>query len=272
MNNLASCLTILFFLQFQMALCQEMRWDKIRHRPARSLDLLSVDGRDQMFTASQQGNIQQYTSLGDSMNIYSPVLRAKLTKLEAFWTTTIFLFSADLQQYELLDRFLNPIAGNRFRDEEVGVLRHATLGNGNVIWMLNETRLSLIKWDYRRNQLLQEQPLSLILPASELKVIDLVERKNLLFLQLENAGIYIFDNQGNFIRRLSSIPDVPVFISADYLYYVSNDLLYKTNYLLEKTTFHVLPDTVYKKVALTKQTVVFYGENGFDIYRRPNGL
>lgn len=272
MNTLATCLAILVFLPFQTALCQEMRWEKIRQIPATSLDLFSVDGRDQVFTANQQGNIQQYTSLGDSLNFYSPVLRAKLTKLEAFWTTTIFLFSADLQQYELLDRFLNPIASNRFRDDEVGVLRQATLGNGNVIWMLNETRLSLIKWDFRRNQLLQEQPLSLILQTSDLNVIDLVERKNLLFLQLENAGIYIFDNQGNFIRRLSSIPDVPVFISADYLYYISNDMLCKTNYLLEKTTFHVLPDTVYKKVALTNRTVMFYGEKGFDIYRRPNGL
>lgn len=265
-------LLILILHFFQIAQCQETIWYKISHVPAKALDLLSIDGRDHLFTADQEGNIHQYSSLGDSLNIYSPVLRAKLTQLEAFWTTTIFLFSADMQQYELLDRFLNPIASNKIRDDQVGVLRHATLGNGNVIWMLNETRLSLLKWDFRRNQLLQEQPLSLILPASNLKVIDLTERKNLLFLHLENAGVYIFDNQANFVLHLSAIPDVPVFIYDDHLYYVSNNLLHKTNYLSEKTTRHALPNTVYKKVALTKQTLMFYGENGIDIFRRPSGL
>ncbi|WP_158856973.1 hypothetical protein [Lunatibacter salilacus] len=265
-------LSLLFSLYAHIAICQEAHWQKISHIPARGLDLLSVDGRSQVFTADQQGNIRQYTTQGDSSNIYSPVFRARLDKLEAFWTTTIFLFSADLQQYELLDRFLNPIASYLFRDSDVGVVRYATLGNGNVIWMLNETRLSLVKWDFRRNQVLQEQPLSLVLPNRDLKVINLTERKNLLFLQLEKAGVYIFDNQANFIQQLASIPDVPVFIYEDHFYYISENRLKKTNYSSEKTTSYPLHDTIYQKVAITKQHLLLYADTGIDIFVRPAEL
>jgi len=270
--KLGLVLFIFSFLYAYAAFCQDIHWQKISHIPTSKLDLLSIDGRNQVFTADLQGNIRQYNLDGDSLNIYSPVFRAKLDKLEAFWTTTIFLFSADLQQYELLDRFLNPIASNRFRDGDVGVVSYATLGNGNVIWMLNETRLSLLKWDFRRNQLLQEQPLSLILPNPDLKVLNLTERKNLLFLQLEKAGIYIFDNQANFIRQLASIPDVPVFIYEDHFYYVSGELLMKTNYISEKTTHYSLPNAIYKKVAVTKQNLLLYTDKGIDIFIRPNDL
>ncbi len=265
-------LIILFSLYAYTATCQEVQWQKISHIATRKLDLLSIDGRNQVFTADQQGNIRQYSAQGDSLNIYSPVFRARLNKLEAFWTTTIFLFSADLQQYELLDRFLNPIASNRFRDRDVGVVRYATLGNGNVIWMLNETRLSLVKWDFRRNVLLQEQPLSLILSNPYLKVIDLTERKNLLFLQLEKGGVYIFDNQANFIQQLASIPDVPIFIDEDHFYYVTENRLMKTNYLSKKTTSYPLPDTIYKKVAITSKELFLYYDEGIDIFIRPTGL
>lgn len=262
-------LFFLFTLNALTVLSQNLHWEKVSHIPARGLDLLSVDGRSQVFTADQQGNIRQYNTLGDSLNIYSPVFRARLDKLEAFWTTTLFLFSADLQQYELLDRFLNPIASYQIRDSDVGVVRYATLGNGNIVWMLNETRLSLIKWDFRRNQVLQEQPLSLTLQNPDLKVINLTERKNLLFLQLEKAGIFIFDNQANFIQQLASIPDVPVFIHEDYFYYISENRLMKTNYLTEKTSSYPLPDAVYKKVAITKQHLLLFDDTAIDIFVRP---
>lgn len=262
-------LAVFFSIFNHVATCQEVDWLKLSHIPAKGLDLLSIDGRNQVFMADRQGNIRQYTTQGDSLNIYSPMFRARLNKLEAFWTTTIFLFSADMQQYELLDRFLSPIASNHFRDSDVGVVRYATLGNGNVIWILNETRLSLVKWDFRRNQVLQEQPLSLILPNPDLKVINLTERKNLLFLQIENAGVYIFDNQANFIQQLPSIPDVPVFIYEDHFYYVAENRLLKTNYITEKTTFYTLPDTIYQKVAITKQRVLLYADLGIDIFARP---
>lgn len=270
MKKLGFMMAFCFSLYAFTATCQEVHWRKINHIPFLGLDHISVDGRNQLFASDQQGNIRQFSSQGDSLNIYSPVFRARLTKLEAFWTTTIFLFSADLQQYELLDRFLNPISSNRFRDTDVGVVRFATLGNGNVIWMLNETRLSLIKWDFRRNQILQEQPLSLILPNSDLKVTNLTEKKNLLFLHLEDTGVYIFDNQANFIRQLTSIPDVPVFIYEDYCFYIVENRLLKTNYMTGKTTSYSLPDTIYKKIAISEQNVILYGESYFDIFARPN--
>nr|MBI1230364.1 hypothetical protein [Cytophagales bacterium] len=261
-----------FWYLHTIAVSQELQWYKTKHVAVTNLDLLSIDGKNQLLIADEEGNIHLYSPLGDSLNVYSPVFRAKLSSLDAFWTTTIFLFSADLQRYELLDRFLNPVASNRIPDEEVGLLKQAAYGNGNVIWMVNETRLSLFKWDFRRNVLLQEQPLSLILSTPTMQVLGMTERKNLLFLQLSGTGMYIFDNQANFIQQVASIPDATIFIFDDHFYYISDNMLFKTNYLHGKTTYYNLPNTAYKKIALTTQQVIFYGKEGFDIFERPTGL
>ncbi len=168
-----------------------------------SLDLVSFDNKGQLFATTKSGDIHQFGKDGKSINQYSPVRQGKLDQLEAAWTVTIFGFSSDLQEYRIFDRFLNPIAENRFSSAGIDLAKAATLGNNNVIWAWDESDLSLKQVDYLRNLVIQSQPMNLILNSNDLDVLEIREFKNRLFLNAPGSGVFIFDNQANLIRTLA---------------------------------------------------------------------
>jgi hypothetical protein len=166
------------------------------------LDLVSFDNRDQLFVSTLSGDIYLFGQDGKQLNLFSPARQGRLNQLEANWTVNIFSLSADLQEYRILDRFLNPLAEEGFSLAEINLAKAATLGNNNVIWVWDESDLSLKSMDYLRNLIIQSQPLNLILTAADLNVSEIREFKNRLFMNVPESGVYIFDNQGNLMRKI----------------------------------------------------------------------
>ncbi|MEP0710576.1 hypothetical protein [Algoriphagus sp.] len=167
-----------------------------------NLDLISFDTKDQLFASTIAGDIYLYSQNGKQINVFSPARQGRLAQLEASWTVTIFSFSADLQEYRILDRFLNPLAEEGFNLAEINLAKAATMGNNNVVWVWDESDLSLKSMDYLRNVVIQSQPLNLIVNSEDLNVSEIREFKNRLFMNVPESGVYIFDNQGNLMRKI----------------------------------------------------------------------
>lgn len=166
------------------------------------MDLLSLDTRDQIFISRENGDIFLFDPNGTQLNFFSPPRQARLQQLEASWTVNIFSFSTDLQEYRILDRFLNPLIEKTLVGDEIGLPKAATLGNNNVIWVWDESDLRLKSLNYLQNKIIQSQPLNLILEAEDLTILEIREIKNRVFVNIPESGIYIFDNQGNFVQKV----------------------------------------------------------------------
>lgn len=189
------------------------------------LDLVSFDTKDNLFLSSTAGDIYQFDRSGKQTNLFSPPRQGRLTQLEASWTVNIFSFSADLQEYRILDRFLNPLYENGFLLADVILAKAATLGNNNVVWVWDESDLSLKSIDYLRNLVIQSQPLNLIVNSKDLEVIDIREFKNRLFMNILKEGIFIFDNQGNLIRKIKLMLTEKMCFYNEHLFWVENNFL-----------------------------------------------
>ncbi|MEB2786183.1 hypothetical protein [Algoriphagus persicinus] len=168
-----------------------------------NLDLISFDTKDQLFASNTSGDIYLFSADGKQLNLFSPARQGRLTQLEAAWTVNVFSFSADLQQYRILDRFLKTLAEDSFIFSDVNLAKAATLGNNNVLWVWDESDLSLKSIDYQRNLVIQSQPLNLILNTDKLEVAEIREFKNRLFMNVPETGVFIFDNQGNLMRKVA---------------------------------------------------------------------
>lgn len=167
-----------------------------------NLDLISFDTKDQLFASNTSGDIYLFSAEGKHLNLFSPARQGRLNQLEAAWTVNIFSFSVDLQLYRILDRFLTTLAEDGFMLSEVNLAKAATLGNNNVLWVWDESDLSLKSIDYLRNLVIQTQPLNLILNTNMLEVAEIREFKNRLFMNVPDTGVFIFDNQGNLMRKI----------------------------------------------------------------------
>ncbi len=241
--------------------------------PVEFLDLVSLDTKDQIYASNTSGDIYLFDQKGKQTNVYSPTRQARLNQLEASWTVNIFGFSPDLQEYRVLDRFLNPIAENNFQLDEVTLPKAATLGNNNVIWVWDESDLSLKTLDYLRNLVLQSQPLNLILDSEDLKVSEIREFKNRLFMNVPDSGIFIFDNQGNFLKKVTLKIDQRMCFYKESLFWVDDRNL-KMYSLQSQAIFDLgtLPSKDVQYLQIGQEHIVLVKKNLISIYPLPEGL
>lgn len=189
------------------------------------LDLISIDSRDQIFASNMTGDIYLLNKSGEQINFFSPPRQARLHQLEASWTVNIFGFSADLQEYRILDRFLNPLAQNNFLQNNVVLPKAATLGNNNIIWVYDESDFSLKSLNYLQNQLIQSQPLNLILNTNQLNIQGIKEYKNRVFLAVAGTGVFILDNQANLLQKIE-IPSMQrISVFREMIFWIENQKL-----------------------------------------------
>lgn len=239
----------------------------------KGLDLASLDTRDQIFASTTSGDIYLFDQKGKQLNLYSPTRQGRLHQLEASWTVNIFSFSADLQEYRILDRFLNPIAENSFVLNEITLPKAATLGNNNVIWVWDESDLSLKSLDYRRNLILQSQPLNLILDSENLQVTEIREFKNRLFMNVPESGIFIFDNQGNFLKKVNLQINQRMCFYKENLFWIEGKNL-KMYSLASQAIFDMgaLPSKDIQYLAIGQEIIAFVEKDIIKVYPLPEGL
>jgi hypothetical protein len=238
-----------------------------------NLDLVSLDTRDQIFASTASGDVLLFDRSGKQLNLFSPARQARIQQLEASWTVNIFTFSSDLQEYRVMDRFLNPIAENSFQLNNITLPKAATLGNNNIIWVWDESDLSLKSLDYLRNVIVQSQPLNLLLNSEELQVTEIREFKNRLFMNVPESGIYIFDNQGNFLQKVAIKIDQRMCFYKEHLFWIDGSSL-KMYSLATKAIFDLgkLPETEIESIQIGQEIMTFLSKDRIKIYPIPEGM
>ncbi len=265
---LATCLIV----QFTPANSQELG-PPIAIISLDQLDLFSFDTKDQLFVSNGSGDIHLYGQDGRSLNLYSPSHQGKLQQLEASWTVNIFSFSADLQEYRILDRFLNPLAEKKFSQAEINLVKAATLGNNNIVWVWDESDLSLKSLDYLRNLVTQSQPLNLILGGSDLTVSEIREFKNRLFMNIPESGVFIFDNQANLIKKIGLKTPGRLCFYQEHLFWIAGDSLMSIDLDYEEVTEVMkLPHGNYSEIQLGKNNLALKSGEVLELYSMPELL
>lgn len=248
---------------------QNLEWKRSVSIEVEGLDQISLDNRENIFYADKGGNVVKLNKLGIVTNQYSPPLQSKLSQLEAYWTVNIFMFSADLQQFILLDVFLNPISTFSIQNENINIVKAATLGTNTILWLFDEVDLSLIQYDFKRNIVLQDQPLSLVLGVEKMEVLEILERHNLIFMNIKNQGVFIFDNHGNFLKKLEHHFTQKLNLFNESIFYIQEGLIHQVQIYSGKKNIYRSPDFSYNKIVVSENKVIFYSSTFIHIYAQP---
>lgn len=247
--------------------------DPIAEISLENLDLISFDTRDQIYASTMAGDIYLFSPEGKQLNLFSPIRQGRLNQLEAAWTVNIFSFSADLQEYRILDRFLNPLAEKGFSLTDINLAKAATLGNNNVIWVWDESDLSLKSMDYLRNLIIQSQPLNLLLNSEELNISEIREFKNRLFMNLPELGVLIFDNQGNLMRKVAVAKIKKLCYYNEHLFWIGGDKLMAIS-LITNETFTLanldIPDASY--IQIGQERIALVTKDKISLYTTPEWI
>ncbi|MFD2033467.1 hypothetical protein ACFSKL_01635 [Belliella marina] len=262
---LASLFTLLFSANHTFA--QEELWGDPIEIKIERISQVSLDNQGYLFIANQEGNIFQYSEKGEFVNNFSPSRQGKIDQIEAAWTVNIFTFSMDLQEFRILDRFLNPISENKIQQNGINLARAATLGNNNIIWIYDESDFSLNQFDHRRNQVLQKQPLNMVLGNSLLQIQEIKEYQNLVFLKIKDEDVVILDNQANLIKKIDAANDCRLSFWKNNLLSVKSNKLRFKNFQDGKTQEFPIPEYLDShQVTLSNRSVVFYDPHTIYIF------
>ena len=215
-------------------------WVKLWEVTVADIDKTATDGKGNVFITDKQGYLSQYNSKGEKIN-------------------------------QLASRFLNPIINKSIGETGVlGWVSHASPGNNNSLWVYDESDLKLKKINLSNNELLQAQSINTIIQKNDLDIVLLMERYNLVFLQVANDGMYIFDNQANLIDKIVLSTSKRAVIEDDFFYTVEGNEILKTNYLTKKAKLFPLPEGYsLDKLALSYQQLLLANKKKVVVFERP---
>ena len=182
--------------------------------------LASIDRRGTFYVADADNNVRQFGRDGQPLNTYAPPQPGHVAQLEAWNLTQTLLFYDDRQQLVLLDRFMAVIAQIRLADYVPdGTIRTATLAPDGRIWLLDESTLTLRALNPQTGLLPQTTPLDLIIGRARPDFRFLRHYQNNLYLVDRTSGIFVFDNLGNYQKKLPFPGLSYVGFRGDELYY-----------------------------------------------------
>lgn len=228
---------------------------------------VSVDNYNRVITADAKGNITAYDTLGNALTTYSPQTVAGVTLLEAWRSMKILVFYRDLQQYVLLDRFLTPLAGYpypaRLPAERIGFARVLTLAFDDQLWVFDDADFSLKKYNPQLQAVTIHSPMTLVLDAKDYHINFMREYQSQVFVNDKNSGILVFDNLGNYRKKLP-LPNADYFqFVGDELYFADGDTLHFYNIYTAAERKVKLPFTAQLVVVVGRKIFAFGVDGGF---------
>ncbi|MBC8110287.1 MAG: hypothetical protein H7Y04_04430 [Verrucomicrobia bacterium] len=199
---------------------------------------VSVDRYGNIFVADVSGKIAYFDSTGKKIYEYSPSKIARVSLLESWRSVKTFVFYQDLQAFTLLNRFLVATAEQYRFSNAIGFARLATLANDDNLWVFDEADFSLKKYNPDNEQIILNVPLSLIVENKDYNFTFMREYQNLLFISDANSGILVFDNLGNYKKKIPVSGLKHFGFSGDELYFFKDDTLYFSH--LYQTTERII--------------------------------
>jgi hypothetical protein len=232
----------------------------------------SLDRRGGLYVADADNNIRQFGPEGLPLNTYAPAQPGHVGQLEAFNLTNTLVFYDDRQQLVLLDRFLAPLSELRLADYLDGTVRVATLAPDNQVWLLDESTLTLREFDPGTLRLVQNTPLDLLIGRTRPDFRFIRQYQNNTYLVDKTTGVYVFDNLGNYKKKLPLPGLSTVGFRGDELYYLDGDQV-RFFHLYNLTSRAVaLPSVAagaLRQVLVGEQYAYLFTAQGVAVYRLP---
>jgi hypothetical protein len=246
-------------------------WTLVKTLTLPSASAASIDRRGTLYLADRDNNLRQLSRDGQPLNTYSPPQPGHVAVLEAWNQNSLLVFYDDRQQVLLLDRFLAPLSEIRLADYIDGTVRTATLAPDGLLWLLDESNLVLREFDPQALRLVQNTPLDLLIGRSRPDFRFLRQYQNNLYLVDRTTGIFVFDNLGNYRKKLP-FPglDFVTFRGDELVYLGDNQLHFFHLYNLTERTQPLPPGldaTTVRQVLLGDQYAYFVTAKGIAIYQ-----
>jgi hypothetical protein len=210
----------------------------------------------------QKGMLERYNSNGTFFQNYGSIYINENTDVISVNGFKTILFSPDFGRIIQLD--------NRLR--ELDVIDAYNLGtyiitcvgssyDNNYLWLFDAGSQRLIKLDKDQKPSFISNTLSMVI-GIKINPVQIFESGILLYLVDAKNGIYVFDNQGNYIKNIPMENAKNVKVIEDKIYYTKENYIYSyDNLTFTETRYTETPDL--KNIQIGKTIICGVNKEGF---------
>ena len=191
----------------------------------KGINHISLTRQGQILASDPKSNIFLIDSTGKTLYQYSPRRPAKIHLLEGWNGLRPFAFYRDFQEFVLLDRFLLSDNTSGIDPEKVGYARLVAPSNDGNLWILDESNFQLRKLDLNNQSPISSTPLDLILSARSYDIRFMREYQNQLYICDLKGPVLLFDQMGNFKKRLPLKECEWIGFEGEEVYSIQNDTI-----------------------------------------------
>lgn len=223
--------------------------------------ILSSDDRGNIFLGSKQ-KLTKLNVNGEFIAQYEPMYRAKISSIDVKDPRRIIILYPGLSYLVFLNQDLinagsisayqiisNPKPIN-LDDLNLSYIKLACLDEYNdSYWLYDDNTSEILLMDYENNIDFRGDALD---DYTELQPNPnyMVMENNRLFINNPSTGVYIFDENGRFVRKLPLMGLKKLQAEENKLYYASNSFLVVRDLVTDEEKYHPLPVLNFKDWSL----------------------
>jgi hypothetical protein len=262
-------LTFVFFLTcctiFKPKIAEETSVD---YDIAGKFDLVEIDKLNFVYTQSENNLLRRHTLNSKVKVDYVDNRLGKIDDLDPFDPLNILIFYKSYGIAKVMDNTLNVIKIINFREfSPYQNITQMCASNDGKYWIFDESIQKILKIDGEFMRLAETNRLS-DLGINRPQIIKMRESNNQLFVLVDGVGILVFDNFGQFLRKIV-VPPVSDFSLVDgTIFYYNQNTFYKVEGIdtrkLETEINTGNPSTV-TSVKLNKQLALLWYRGGVNV-------
>ncbi|UXP32897.1 hypothetical protein N6H18_02865 [Reichenbachiella agarivorans] len=253
-------------LVFVHVVCQG-QYKVVRTVEWKDLDQLELDGKGAIYVTKQNGNLAKFTSTGDLLLEYSPTINDQVHQLVVNNQFKVYLFYQDFQRAVILNRYLSDPVQYSFADYGLGFVSDIAPDLQQNIWVLDISEFSLKLFDPRRNLVVETKSMSKVLKQKSNNVQRLINHQNRTYWIDQSAGVFVFDNLGNYLFKLDVLPGFDYGFYKDEIYSLQGDKIVFVNLYTGIERVRNVPEGLSGKIRVHEDRLYLIQPNGFQIYQ-----
>ena len=228
----------------------------------------SMDMVGHLYVADAEGKITKYDRTLARVASSSEARFNTVSYVDANQMLKLFIFYQTTQQYQFLNRFLNPLQPpQNIESEGFAQYSAATLSDDQMIWLVNEDRLRLQKYNPILQEVIVDTDLSYFLTGDE-QTKTLQEHNNRLYLHHQQE-ILMFDSMGNFMSKLPFETEQPFCLYRENLYYIQEERLLRYDVgTMETTSVDIVPPEEVRFLFCDDKILFLFSSQRVIVYRK----
>ncbi|HMP31366.1 MAG TPA: hypothetical protein PKD85_17310 [Saprospiraceae bacterium] len=201
--------------------------DDISYDIKGNFDIVEIDKLNYIYTQSENNLLRRHQIDQKTKIDYVDNRLGKIDDLDPFDPLNILLFYQSYGIVKVMDNTLNVIKIINFRESSIyqNVVNICSSNDGRY-WIFDEVLQKIIKINVSFDKIAETNRLS-DLGINTPQIIKMRESNNQLFVLIKDVGVLVFDNFGQFVRKIV-VPKIMDFTVVNgVLFYVSQNELYK---------------------------------------------